>query len=230
MQIVRAARGWHIWLGVAALSVGCATDVGTSVQHIDGASFDTLQSGEDLWVDLTDPTLAAVIDQETARLDRIVLVCPNGAAMRFERWAEEQEVGPDGSRFVSLGLDLEQVADALDGVEEEEDCQPTCYACADGVVICSGCGRDTSHHGMGTPLPSARELQPYAPPDPTDPGSGGSGGDGEVPGVEPPREGGSSGGGSSGGSSGGGHSGGGHGGGGGHSGGGHSGGGGHPGW
>lgn len=242
MQKVRAARGWHIWLGVAAsmgvMVGGCASDVGTSVERIDEARFEALEPDAELWVDLSDPSRGALFDRAAQSLDRVVLVCPNGQAMRYETWSAGQDLSEVESRFIAVGLDEVILRDAIaELANEQEDCQPTCFTCTDGAVICSGCGAATDAHteagfvdprwlGGGT-------LEPYAPPDPTDPGDdpppsfdpgtsgGGSGGSGEG--------GGSSGGGSgSSGGSGGGHSGsGGHsGGGGGHSGGG----GGHPGW
>ena len=171
----------------ALLPLGCAAP-SAAIESVDGRALAPLDPDAPLWLDLTAPDRGYLLAPDLP-LDRLMLVCPNGAAMSGTAWAAENAWAlPEPGVGFSVALDEDVAASAMGA------CRYSCHRCEDGVTICSPeneCEPE-SVEGMAQPVAPSRPSGGADESSPPSSGAGDSGrsgapSGGATPGARPAR-------------------------------------------
>ena len=133
------------WMLAAAVAIGgCASEVGapvdevasSGIEWIDARTFEALEDGVDVWLDLRTPATGYAVDTDAVPLDRVALVCPNGQIMAWDEWvAADPALAEHATGLVGISSDP-RIAEIAAADEEDAGCPPDCYVCKDGVTLC----------------------------------------------------------------------------------------------
>ncbi len=167
---------------------GCAMDddLGTAPIGVTQSDLDRLGAHAQLTLDATDASYLLDQSVRPLELDRVNLICPNGATMPLRGWLD--------ARSAELSADLGRLDVLFIGQTPPDctvgrcDCQE-CDLCPDGLWVCyNTCGEswnnaqrqwDAEHQDPRVDHPNTPPTDPNDPGDPPpDDGTGGGGGEG----------------------------------------------------
>lgn len=184
-RAVAAGAAVVLVLAAALAMEGCTAD--TAGPGVEVETITRQTEGDRIVIDLRDTGRAWLFDPAEGDLpiDRVLLICPNGAFMRLSHWLSEQdealglEIGEQDRTLFSLGPEEEITSRPI---EQVVDCEPVCRQCTDGAWICVDPCAASSSGDSGDRSGDRGDGNVDGPLDDPYGGSGSAGGGGGTPG------------------------------------------------